>query len=538
MDRSLWLLMGLRAKGWVRRWARNLGSLKGTLLALVGALFFLPAIVTAFLIPRIQAAEQSALIRQHGPLGLLAYCLLNVLLSSGERALYYSPAEVNLLFSAPYRPRQLVAYRVAAGLAAAFIGAGFATLVLQHHAASPWAAFVGLFLALELCFLFSVGVSLFAGTVGVLAFNRQRKILLVAVLTTTAGLLALRGHGGVAHVLENVERSPVGTVLLMPFRPFVLAFTAERLWPDLAVGAGLSLLVDLVLLAVVIGLNFEFLEVSARVSARRYALLQRARRGAAWSESGSVRVGIPWCPWLGGVGPNLWRQLTTAARSASRSVMVLIVLGTGPLLAFLAFGSAGAQTLEGLSVPVVVLCSLTVFAPTMVGYDFRPDLDRLEQLKTLPIPPVSLVIGQLATPVLVVTLGQWLGLALIASQVGLPARALAPAALFLAPTLNVVVVGVENLFFLWFPARFIAGASADFQLLGRQFLLMVGRLACALFAAGLAAGLGALAFFIAGESWAPAIAAAWVGLAASGLGVVLLVAQAFRAFDVARDRLE
>src|SRR4051812_18369432 len=127
MDRSLWLLLLIRGKAWFRRWARNLRSLKGALLAVVGSLVFLPMIVSVLVSPRVQTAAQVGAIRRFGPLGLLAYCLLNVLLSSGDRAVYYSPSEVNFLFSGPYRPRQLLVYKVVGGLGAALLTALFTT---------------------------------------------------------------------------------------------------------------------------------------------------------------------------------------------------------------------------------------------------------------------------------------------------------------------------------------------------------------------------------------------------------------------------
>lgn len=539
MDRSLWLLLALRAKGWARRWTRNLATLKGTLLALVGLLVFLPLLVSALVVPRIQIAEQIALTRSYGPLGLLGYCLLNILLSTGERAIYYSPAEVNYLFCGPFRPRQLLLYKVVANLASALFAAAFATLFLQHHAASALAAFVGMFLAFELLFLFSVAVSLFAGLVGAIAFDRQRKLLLLVVLAVLVFALLPLGRGfaaGAPDVLSRLEGSLLVRIVVAPFRPFVMTFTAQRLWPDLVVQAATSAAIDLVLLGLVLGLNFEFLELSANASARRYALLQRARRGVAPPDARSARVRLPMVPWLGGAGPNVWRQLTTAARSVSRIVAVFILF-TCPLLMFL-FLPAPEQVGPAIAYPALsMLASLTVFAPTMVGYDFRPDLGRMEELKTLPIRPSSLVIGQLTTPVLIISAGQWFGLALLATQITLPGP-LVWGAVFLAPPLNFLLVAIENLFFLWFPSRFVPGTSADFQMIGRQLLLMTGRLACALFAAGLAAGLGALAFFVANESWPAAIAAGWLGLAATGLGIVPLVAQAFRQFDVARDRME
>src|SRR5438045_7895711 len=107
MDRALWLLLRLRFDGSRRRWSRNLRTIKGLLLTLVGLLLFLPVAIFSLLAPRFQLGAQEALIRRYGPLGLLAFCVLNLLLASEERAIHFAPAEVDFLFPGPFRRRQL-----------------------------------------------------------------------------------------------------------------------------------------------------------------------------------------------------------------------------------------------------------------------------------------------------------------------------------------------------------------------------------------------------------------------------------------------
>jgi hypothetical protein len=540
VDRALWLLLKLKARARVRHWARNVRTLKGMLLALVGALLAIPLVLSAALVPHLQTAGQVALIRQFGPVGLFAYCVLNVLLSTGERALVYTPAEVDHLFCGPFRPRQLLLYRVVGNLPAVCVGAVFATLLLQHHTALPSAAFLGLFLTLELLFLVSAAVSLCAGTLGALAFNRQRRLLLAltACLAVLAVVPVAKGvSAGTGDPLRRLAASPVLRFAGAPFRPFIMTFTAERAWPDMAVHGAVSALVDLGLLGLVVGLNFQFLEVSARASARRYEILCRARRGGSPAGNHPARVRVPALPWLGGAGPACWRQLTAAARSPGRVAAVFALFALAGVCPLLLPNAGGAGAPQGANPALVLLASLAVFAPTMLGYDFRPDLVRMAELKTLPVRPAYLVVGQLATPVIVMSLAEWSGLALVAAQVALPRQA-ASAAVVLGPPLNFVLVAVENLFFLWFPARFVAGASADFQMMGRQLLLMTGRLACGLFGAALAALLGVVGYYAAGGRWPAALAGGALGLAATGVGLVALLSQAFQDFDVARDRPE
>jgi hypothetical protein len=72
-------------------------------------------------------------------------------------------------------------------------------------------------------------------------------------------------------------------------------------------------------------------------------------------------------------------------------------------------------------------------------------------------------------------------------------------------------------------------------MIGRSMLLFLGRMLCLGLALGTAVLVGALAYFIAGQSYLAALIAAWLVLAAYAVGMVPLVALAFRQYDVARD---
>jgi hypothetical protein len=537
VDRSLWLLLALRSRAWARNWVRKIRSLKGALLAVVGGLVFLPMIVTALFAPRVQVGAQVEALRLYGPLGLFGYCLLNVLLSAGDRAITYSPAEVNFLFCGPYPPRQLLLYKVAAGVGAAALTTPFMLLAFRHHTASTFAAFVGLFLALMLLYLFSIALGLTISTVGALAFNRGRKLLLLAVLAAAALAVAPLGEKALAlspgELLDRALRSPTVGVIVGPFRPFVMAFTADRLWPDLALWSAASLGVDLALLGVVLALNARFLEASAAASARLYERVKRLRRGEVWAASApsKARFSVPMLPWWGGIGPNLWRQLTTASRSLSK-LMGLGFLFLIPVVTVLLTERKDPTEVFAAGPSLSILFGIAMFAPTMVGFDFRPDLARMEDLKTLPIPPTRLALGQVVTPVLVLSAVEWFALALVAGATR-PGALVAVGAAALVLPLNLLLVAVENLYFLWFPYRMSGFNTFDFQAMGRQMLLLMAKLASLAAAAAVAAALGAVVYYVTGGSWAAVVAAVWLVLAACGLAVLPLVAHAFSSFDVA-----
>jgi hypothetical protein len=540
VNRSLVLLNLLRGRAWLRRWTRSFRTLKGLLLALVGSLVFVPMIVAALLAPRVQTTAQLGAIREYGPLALFTYCVLNVLLSSGDRAVYYSPAEVIFLFSGPFRPRQILLYKITAGLAASFLTALVATIAFGPHAASYHAAFLGLFLSFHLLYLFSLSVGLAISTFGALAFNWSRRLLLLAIGLIALGALWPLGERAMSmapmELLQQVLHSPTVAAIVAPFRPFVWTFSSDRAWPDLIEWSALSLIIDLTLLGVVLALNGQFLEASAAASARIYSRLQRARRGESLVASNHARATLPMLPWWGGIGPNFWRQLTPVSRSPARlaGLFLLYLVPVGMLLV-MARNMPGGESVLAPMLPM--LLGMTVVTSSAVNYDFRGDLHRMEDLKTLPIAPYRLVLGQLLTPVLVLSLGQWLTLALIALTTSPDRTLVLSAAVLIAPA-NLLLAAVENLYFLWYPYRATGINSFDFQAIGRQSLLSLAKVATVGMAAGIAAGLGALVFWLTGGSWASTIATAWVVASACGLGLIPLVALAFQDFDVSAEGTE
>ena len=166
MDRALWLLLRLRFVGFSRRWGRSLRTTKGLLLTLVGSLLYLPMLLTALFAPRLQLTAQLEMIRRYGALALFGFCLMNLILTSDERAVYFAPAEVEFLFSGPFRRRQLLLYKMVSGFWSSVLVAFFMTFFFAHHARSFLPALVGLFLTIELLVLISMGFGLFVSTIG------------------------------------------------------------------------------------------------------------------------------------------------------------------------------------------------------------------------------------------------------------------------------------------------------------------------------------------------------------------------------------
>ncbi|GAC1469312.1 MAG: hypothetical protein NVSMB9_12990 [Isosphaeraceae bacterium] len=540
MDRSLWLLIRLRAIASLRRWWRSLWTLQGLLLALVGSLVFAPILLLSLFSPSIQTAAQLVAIRRFGPLALLVYCVLNVLFTPEDRAVRFTPAEVNFLFSGPYCPRALLLYKMAMGVGSALLTSLLMALVFRVHSARFVPAYLGIFFALVLLSFFALGVGLFISTLGALAFSRARKLLLLGIgLVTVSAVVSLGKEALSLSPLELLERALSSTavrIVVLPFRPAVMVFTSETIGRELLGWSGLAILVDLGLLGLILALNTRFLEASATANAWSYDRRQSTHRGEIRRDAVLVRVSWPMLPWWRGIGPNFWRQLTTVSRSLS-SLLALILLYLVPvgILFFLIQDEPARKNLLGLGISV--FGGVTFMASSQVGHDFRGDLARMELLKALPIRSLNLVFSQLLVPLLILTVAQGISLVVLNALVTSDWRLACTAAGFALPV-NLVLVAVENLYFLWFPHVSTGVGSFDFQAMGRQVLLSLAKFLTMGFALAVALGVGALIHGISGGRWWPALLGAWMVLCGCGLGLIPLLAVAFDRFDVAGARPE
>jgi hypothetical protein len=534
VNTGLWLLMALRLWGWLRRIGRSLGSVRGILLVVFGSLVFVPWVLTWFR-GDVPPGQHTAEVRRYGPLALAAYCVLELLIST-EGSITFSAAEVNFLFPGPLSRRQLLAYKVTTTFGSSLLSAAVLTLFLRQYALTLAGAVVGLLLAMLFVQLFPMALALLASSLGARAYNRRRKVVLaaLAVLAAVALVGAMRGQSG-RELLVELERSEVAQVLLAPFRWFVSAFTAERLWPDLVQWAGLGLLVDACLLAVVFALDAHYLETSAAASERAYARLQQLRQGGPGmtSAAGWARLSVPALPSWGGVGAVAWRHLVTAVRSPRWLLVVLFVTAMMVYSALSGRDRAGEPEPSGPFV-LILVCLLALVIPPLLPFDFRGDIDRMDLLKTLPLPAWRLVVGQLLVPVLLVSLLQVILLAVLMAVDQAVDPLLLGGAAFVVPV-NFLLFGIDNLLFLWFPTRQVQASPGDLQTMGRQLLLYMAKMLALVVILGVAALFGFIVSLPLGMNWVVVAAVGWLVLAGFVVGLVPLVALAFRHFDVARD---
>lgn len=536
MHPALLTLMRLRARGSCRRLFGGLRTAKGAVYVVVSFGLLAMWLGPALFFGLTQDSSDPALVRNVVPAALLMFCLMNLVSIRAESGIAFQPAEVDFLFSGPFRRRDLLVYKLL-GTACGAVGVALLfSLFLMPHVASWAAGFVGAFLGLLFIQLIYLNVSLLAATVAERTFTAGRKVALLATAVALGVGLSValsRSEAGVVAVISRFRESWAGSAVLAPFEVFGKVAAARTWLPELLGWSAVGLLMNLGLAALVLRSDAHFLEAAANASQKLYERMQQVRRGTPWfaTARGALRGRIPPLPWMGGAGPIAWRQLLTALRGVHGALVLLAIMALAvgaPLIFSQRASIASGPILVGIGAMSVL------WLPMLIQFDFRADVDRIETLKTLPIRPSAVVIGQLLTPVLITTLLEILLFGLFGVLEPGLARWLGLAAAFAVPV-NVLVYALENLLFLLFPYRLPVGGALDVQASLRQVLSMFLKLAALVIAAGVAAGAGAAASALAGSSQAAFWSGAWAAVTAMAAALVPVLSAAYRRFDPSAD---
>lgn len=531
---ALVLLYALRMKATFRRLRRSVATPKGIVFGLIGlgviALWLGPLVLRGFLIEPGDPAEVRAFV----PYALLMFLLLALVSSLGERAIYFSPAEVNLLFNGPFSRRQLVLYKIGTAAMGLVLSSLFFALFLYPQVGWFLPAYLGAFAALLLVQLVSMFVVLLGERIGQQVTARLRWIggaLFLALggsaaySATRAGLFEVEDYGT---VFETV-RAGVGPRLLEGvLAPYTWTLTAPS-FGVLGLAFTGAMAINGAFVAAILWMDANYLEKAASVSERIYQNIQRAQRtGVAPVKASRARRRIPMLPHWGGVGVVAWRQLTTAARSSLGTVGFM--LGVAVVFSFVVSSGFEEGRLWGMAVALVAW--ITLILTGILRFDFRGDLDVMESLKAMPLRPTAVAIGQIAAPTLVLTLIQTTALAVPFVVQGQPQWI--PLVALLAFPVNALLYGVENLLFLLYPVRMKGQTATDFSFLGRQVLVFMVKILVVGGGVALAAGFGWAIGFATGRV-AVGAAVAWLVLCAEVAALMPYLGWAYRRFDPSQD---
>jgi hypothetical protein len=531
MPLALWTLIWLNFRAVLRKTFRQLRTVRGFLFFIVGlSVAFMWIGPSLFLNLRLHP-QTSSTVMTTAPAMILMVSVLNLLSSAGERAVTFTPAEVDFLFPGPFTRRQLLIYKLTrTGVAGLFSSVVFGA-ILGRFGGTFFCRMIGVWLLFQFLQLLAMIVALVQTIVGEQIVSTGRRWLLIGfgiVLALTAAQFFRTHHDLNWEFVSQVSQTPTGVIILTPFRIFAEALLAPKFFYEGLHHATEAAGIDLIMAAIVVSLDANYLETAATASAKRYDRLARVRRSGlgGTAKATSARFKISMLPWLGGAGPIIWRQMTTAMRTARSLLTVLIVMAV-------IFGMVISRSTRGegsIGFVVGVCLYMTLILSQMLKFDFRGDLDHLDVLRSLPLRPSAVAAAQLVTPALVLTVAQ-LALVTTISFIGHVPRELYAAIAAFALPINLLTLGVENLMFLLFPFRPTAAVAGDMTMMGRRTVVFAFRLLTILVVAGIAGGVGALTWLVCGRSIPAGVAAAWLLLLGGIATLIFFTGMVYDRFD-------
>ena len=543
MNPGLVFLLRHKPIGWCRAVRRRVSGTKGALLALgmlaLVALLIGPQIFLASQVSAESIAETAASARLWGPPALMLMALLGM--SSGV-GLLFRQSEIDFLFPAPVGRRELLLYHVLGKLSVVLLSSLWVAIFTLRWAPHWYAGMVGLFFGLSFLQLASQLASLILCSFSVRANKHVRRLVVFGSIALAGlGALAARQQMSAETTFAESARELVGstgvTVAAAPARVFVEIFASETpgafaVWT----AAGLAILITLFVLIVL--LDVAYTEGAVRSTRKVQERLQRMRSGGGLMvapASGVARFSLPRMPWLGGAGPMAWRQGVEALRNA-RGIAMTAMLTVGVPVVFIAVSASGTDADGPSAGPMgyVMILVMTVLMTQNLALDFRRDLDRMAYLKSLPLPAGAVALGQILPAIGVFTVLQAIAIGILALALGVALPFPAPMLLLLVP-FNWLSMALDNILFLMYPYRFVPKEAGNVQFLGRAMMVMFAKMLALMAAVVVAAALGALFWWLGGESMLIASLGAAGMLTIQATALTCLLGRVFRNFDVTKD---
>jgi hypothetical protein len=545
-----------QTKASLRRKVQRLSSRRRLVLsclAIVLALFWLGNAALSILV---RAPASAAHLRHWIPVGLFAYAvwhLLRVSYRRPEQGIEWSAAEREIFATAPFSRRQLLAYRLASVAGASAVKAGCFVLLMLPDLPHPLFGFVGFLLALLSIELWRMTVEITACQVCRTTYQAVRLVVLTTAAAALAGLVVVSCGlpGGPAeedwaspllpliragHTLAGLADTPFGELVIAPFSPFANVMLADTV----SLGWALQ---TLTAMAVTVALALVMSAIDSalgrrQVARQRHAYDRLPRDLPAEAGQRAPRANLPKLLRQRGWLALAWRQ-SLAAKHYWSSVGVAMAVPTFLALTPMLVEANNSVRLLGI-VGGAAFYSLLLL-PAAFRFDFRRDVDRMALLKSLPIGPSAMVVGQLLVPIVLTCLFQLLVFAVAAVWQPEHLGYAVVAWLVLVP-MNVLVITIDNMIFLLFPHRLhqegleiFLRATLTFTAKGLLFALGVAVTAgWALSAARLARMLGQEG----GATWlATSLFPFGMGLmlAVSAAVTFRLTVRAFRRYDPSQD---
>ncbi len=434
-----------------------------SLLAIVLAVVWFGNVVMSILLRMPTSPERFT---RQVAMGLLAYALWHVLKTAFKRpedAFEWSSAEREFVCAGPFERHQLIWYRLASIRNATIAKAACFTLLMLPDLRQPAAGFVGMLLALVFLDLLRLNIEIMVHGLAERTYRRFRAsaaVICGAVLVSSLVIAfstpprwqaesthltwAILRHvlGAAAQLLHTLP----GRLVFAPFELFAQVISASHLsftwWATL-----LALLTVIAVMTTLMIYSDGWFD--QRLVERHRQAYPPCNEGACAAnriarEGGKYRV-----IWLIGAGPIAWRQLIGANQQRSQLAIALGLPGVAAVLPIFVCHNGRQAALQ-------VAAALTFYSflllPTALKFDFRRDIQRMAILKTLPIRPLAVVVGQIITPTLLALALQTIVLTVTLLVRPFPVWILLAIVLLFIP-LNALIFSIDNLVYLLYPYR-------------------------------------------------------------------------------------
>jgi hypothetical protein len=476
-----------------------------------------------------------------GSVGVYGAPSLMVLVALGAYSplgLYFRPADVDWLLTAPLSRTALVVYNVMLRARTAVLSGFLLSLLPNWRGAGWWQAFTGYTLVFLLLQTSAQWLAVVRAWLALHLSPLARRVLgfgfiAIPLLAVLCELNVRTDLGLREFFVESISLAIIGA----PARPFLLASAAPTALAWLA-NAGLAAAILAAAIAHMCVLDVPYREAAIRHSERRAQRFARMRTsgGAFSAVSAYPTRRVPMFPHLAGAGPVAWRQIQELVRNPRGILLLLSIIA-------LVTAAAILVPLIRPDVPHLAVrmgrtgIFLVTFLPLLMGdnlaCDFRRDLDRMGQLKSWPISPLALAAGQIAPAAAFATVVQVTGVLVLAVTTSAITPGITLLVLGLMPVVSWVALCIDNLLFLWLPYRTVPEDPGDVAFVGRTFATALFKLTVLTAILGLTLAIGNLALSATGSPVA-AVAVPVLSLLSACAAGTFAVANAFRRYDVAR----
>jgi hypothetical protein len=404
--------------------------------------------------------------------------------------LEFTEAEIQFLFPAPLRRRDLLLYKIIRAQPQVLT-----SVIIFSFLGATRGKVLGLWIAFSVMSVYMMLVALGRARLRLMGINFL--VRLVGVLAIAAGLVALAVY--VAHgIALHFERSnptamaqEIATAFHHPALRVVLFF--PRAFAGAAFPASLTMLMiscavllpfGVVLFFAADRLNVSFEEGSLVRAQKRHDRLQQmqARRGGRYVLFKRARAPFRLAPTGRAETAIVWKNSVAVMRMSSPMLIII------PLIFAVLIGVAVAmpKSREGVTVTLLMWTVLLPFVgPNIFANDLRLDLPRLEVLKSYPLRGDGVVAAEIAAPLAIIAGLELLAIGCAWTTLGMSGKLsettgaqFAICALLLA----VPVVALQLLIRNAVPVIFPAWASRSkedprgFVLTGQRILLVIGNL--------------------------------------------------------------